>query len=167
MRSSQTKNIEPIATFVPQCPLGHWIRVMPGLSEMQRLKVYLKGEVGLAARTLCVFFVLVLLPLILVLVVPLVVNFFDRKGQCARLKWALTQWGSDHMPVTVCMQIGNSVIEVDAGVCSCRRRRKRSSSNKLVKLSKKSQLRYRLRKAFAASCKSQKGRHSWHGIKRT
>lgn len=110
-KGNKQSNPQPVATFVPQCPQGHWISVVPFLSEMQWLKAYgLNGEGGSLVRALCILLVMFLLPLILALFIPMLVHFCDRNKQCERLSWALAEWGSDHLPVTVCMQCAGEAI---------------------------------------------------------
>lgn len=111
-QGNKQSNPQPVATLVPQCPHGHWISVVPFLSEMQWIKAYgLKGEGGSLARALCILLVLFFLPLMLALFMPFLVHAFDRKKQCERLTWALAEWGSDHLPVTVCMQCDGEAID--------------------------------------------------------
>merc|ERR1712151_32064 len=123
---------------------------------MQKIKAYIKGEGGLHARALCTMLVLLLFPL--VLVSPLIIHFVDRRGQRARLMWALAEWGSDHMPVTVCMKICTPVIKLDAAVCSCKKRRRDSSNARRFKLCRKSSLRRTPQKVCGGKWKLQKRR---------
>lgn len=94
----------PAATFVPQCPQGHMINVLPFLSEICWLKCTLRGEHGFCLAVLASLLLLILFPLTLALSLPLLIHFIDRNRQCERLSWALAEWGSDHLPVTVCLQ---------------------------------------------------------------
>jgi hypothetical protein len=105
----------PVATLVPRCPLGHMISVIPFLSELQRLACALSGEQGRFMQAFVVLVITLFFPLILALVSPLVFHFWDRRKQCERLGWALAEWGSDHLPVTVCMQY-------ESNTCACAQR---------------------------------------------
>jgi endonuclease/exonuclease/phosphatase family metal-dependent hydrolase len=109
--STKSSSIQPIATLVPKCPLGHQISVMPFLTEMQWLRACaMRHECGFFAGLLCFATALFLLPLVLLLFTPIFVYFWDRKRQCERLMWALAEWGSDHLPVTVCLEREDPVV---------------------------------------------------------
>lgn len=125
-RDCKRSMLQPIATLVPQCPLGHWVGVVPFLTLMQRMKAYaLKGEAGSVARVISFLLALVLLPLVLTLYIPFLVHFLDRKKQCERLTWALAEWGSDHLPVTVCMQLSSPWVETCPEIRACGMQRRR------------------------------------------
>lgn len=116
--SKMPQTLEPIATFVPPCPLGHRISILPFLSELQRLCCAVRGEDGLFMQTLLICLALIFLPLTLALASPLLAYFLERTKQCERLLWALSVWGSDHLPVTVCMGLENTTSELSPKVLS-------------------------------------------------
>eukprot|EP00747_Dinoflagellata_sp_TGD_P170563 gnl/TRDRNA2_/TRDRNA2_202438_c0_seq1.p1 gnl/TRDRNA2_/TRDRNA2_202438_c0~~gnl/TRDRNA2_/TRDRNA2_202438_c0_seq1.p1 ORF type:complete len:371 (+),score=44.26 gnl/TRDRNA2_/TRDRNA2_202438_c0_seq1:57-1169(+) len=102
LHDSQEKRskLAPIATFVPICPQGHTFNILPGITEMQFFVSSAKGERGLCLQLLAPFICLLLLPLIILVLCRAVL----RQRACRRLSWALKEYGSDHLPVTVCLQ---------------------------------------------------------------
>jgi endonuclease/exonuclease/phosphatase family metal-dependent hydrolase len=102
--------VQPIATLVPACPLGHKITIMPFMSELQWLRaVGANCEKGYFAAASCAAVAILLLPLTLLLLTPAFIYACEREEQCKRLEWALSEWGSDHLPVTVCFQSSNQL----------------------------------------------------------
>lgn len=102
VRPGNMQSIRAIDTEIPVCPIGHSIPILPGLSELQWLACALLGEMGAFMRLLAIL----LLPLCMAFFfLPVLVYRIDRKKQCLRLSWALDTWGSDHLPVTVTLDM--------------------------------------------------------------
>jgi len=96
--------LEPLATYVPVCPSGYCIPVLPFLSELQWLMSSSNGERGTLVQALTIIFLIIFLPVIVLVFSPVLVYRCDRKRQCQRLSWALQEIGSDHLPVTVAIR---------------------------------------------------------------
>lgn len=96
--------LESLGTFVPECPLGHMLSVVPFLTELQWLVCSARGERGHCVQVLTLLLLIALFPLVLLFFSPLFVLQCGRKRQRHRVHWALGHWGSDHLPVTVCLK---------------------------------------------------------------
>lgn len=98
--------LSPRGTYVPRCPLGHTFAVLPFADELRNLMGYLTGEHGQAFKYLVLICALVLFPFVLVLATP---YYYLKVCEAAVLRkrqaWALAEWGSDHLPVTVALQL--------------------------------------------------------------
>mmetsp|Transcript_16078 Transcript_16078/g.32693 ORF Transcript_16078/g.32693 Transcript_16078/m.32693 type:complete len:371 (-) Transcript_16078:96-1208(-) len=97
-------SLECLGTYVPHCPLGHTFKVMPLLSELQWLVCSAKGERGCCVQALTLFFLVLLFPLVLLIFSPVFIQACGKRRQCERVSWALKNWGSDHLPVTVSLR---------------------------------------------------------------
>uniref|UniRef100_A0A7S0BB91 Endonuclease/exonuclease/phosphatase domain-containing protein n=1 Tax=Pyrodinium bahamense TaxID=73915 RepID=A0A7S0BB91_9DINO len=96
--------LECLGTFVPRCPMGHTFAVLPCLTELQWIVCSVRGERGWAVACLTVLLLILLFPVTILILSPLFVHRCGRRRQCERLSWALEEWGSDHLPVTVSLK---------------------------------------------------------------
>eukprot|EP00930_Biecheleria_cincta_P087687 TRINITY_DN7691_c0_g1_i1.p1 TRINITY_DN7691_c0_g1~~TRINITY_DN7691_c0_g1_i1.p1 ORF type:complete len:406 (-),score=59.50 TRINITY_DN7691_c0_g1_i1:94-1311(-) len=100
--SSPGQRLESLKTFVPKCPMGHTLAVLPFLTELQWAVSTLKGDRGCIMKVLTMFALLLCFPVVLLLLSPIIIILAcGRRKQCERVVWALQNWGSDHLPVTV------------------------------------------------------------------
>lgn len=108
-------HVLPLATYVPRCPHGHTFAVLPFQRELQAALCLLVGERGRMRQLGFSCALLVGWPLALALVLPFAYLVTCEKGALLRRQaWALTEWGSDHLPVTVAMRLTSAAGGNDA-----------------------------------------------------
>eukprot|EP00408_Alexandrium_pacificum_P013323 CAMPEP_0171217826 /NCGR_PEP_ID=MMETSP0790-20130122/32889_1 /TAXON_ID=2925 /ORGANISM="Alexandrium catenella, Strain OF101" /LENGTH=345 /DNA_ID=CAMNT_0011683635 /DNA_START=12 /DNA_END=1045 /DNA_ORIENTATION=+ len=82
-RGGRVAALESLATYVPTCPMGHTISVVPFLSELQWLACSAMGQRGRCLQVLTVLCMIVFFPLVLLLFTPVFILACGRRKQRA------------------------------------------------------------------------------------
>jgi len=97
-----TTAVKTTGTDVPECPLPYVIGTLPVHTTFGWLKESVLPSAW--RKVVLVILLLLLLPVTLMLALVMV---FQTRQAAARSEWALREYGSDHLPVTCTLQLGN------------------------------------------------------------
>jgi len=96
--------VKRLATHVPRCPGG--AKNLAFTREIQFLISTFSGERGKCVLAGTILLLIILLPVVLILLTPVFAVFCcGGKRALENQKWAVEEWGSDHLPLTVAVTL--------------------------------------------------------------